>query len=92
MEQEFNQKSKLPPSSTGARFQRSQTNYNNKGGYDTYGDTYGNSKDRDAEEEEDYRNYKEAQRREDPWQKSGGRKRDHSIGSDFDNDGNAKKD
>lgn len=88
MDRRYQQQNKIPPSSSGSRFQRSNTSYGKAGGYDTYGTT----NNRDPEEEEDYRNYRDAQRRDDPWSKSGGKKRDHSIGSDFDNEGNVKKD
>ena len=85
MQDKFQKDSKMPPGCSGSRFQRSQTFNNKAGGYDTYGNY-----NKDNEEEEDYRNYKEAQRRDDPWSRSGGKQRDHSIGSDFDKDGNAK--
>ena len=78
----------MPPQAAGGRFQRSNTHYQNRGGYDTYGvsDSYG----KDDEEQEDYRNYKRAQQKDDPWRRSG-TQREHSIGSDFDNDGKDKK-
>lgn len=61
------------------------------GGYDTYGDPV---KDNDEEEGEDYQNYMDAQRGDDPWRRSGTQKEqlDNSIGSDFDNDGKPKED
>ena len=43
----------------------------------------------DDDEEEDYRNYMESKKRDDPWKRSG-TQRDHSIGSDFGNDGKHK--
>lgn len=87
MENKFHKDNKKPPGCSGSRFQKSNTYNNNRGGgYDTYGGSF----NKDREEEEDYRNYKDA-RRDDPWSRSGGKQRDHSIGSDFDNEGNSKK-
>lgn len=89
-EDRFNRNNKMPPQASGAKFQRANTYTNKRGGYDTYG----NAGD-DEEEEEDYRSYMDAQKRDDPWRRAGTMRDNsgdrHSIGSDFDNDGNVKE-
>lgn len=88
-ENKFNKVSKMPPQASEAKFQRSNTYSNRRGGYDTYGF------DGNDEEEEDYRSYMDAQKGDDPWRKSGTMRDNspdrHSIGSDFDDTGNAKQ-
>ena len=75
----------MPPQASGAKFQRANTYQQREGGYDTYG-----APEKSDDEEEDYQRYMDAQKRDDPWKRSG-TQREHSIGSDFDNDGNVKE-